>query len=56
MGLKLIAAGEALVAGVPEVLIADGRRPRPVLSALAGAATRVTLPAGARTGTVEVAS
>lgn len=56
MGLKLIAAREALAGGVPEVLIADGRRPRPVLSALAGAATQVTLLASAQTETVGVAS
>jgi acetylglutamate/LysW-gamma-L-alpha-aminoadipate kinase len=45
MGLKLIAAREALAGGVPEVLIADGRRPRPLSEALAGAGTRVTLSA-----------
>lgn len=44
MRLKLVAAREALSAGVPRVLIADGRREQPVTAALAGAATRV-LPA-----------
>ena len=43
MGLKLVAASEALRAGVARVLIADGRRPRPVRSALAGAATAIVL-------------
>jgi acetylglutamate/LysW-gamma-L-alpha-aminoadipate kinase len=47
MGLKLVAAREALRGGVPEVLIADGRRPAPVRAALAGAATRVLLSAEA---------
>jgi acetylglutamate/LysW-gamma-L-alpha-aminoadipate kinase len=41
MRLKLVAAREALAAGVPRVLIADGRRERPVTAALAGDATRV---------------
>jgi len=41
MRLKLVAAREALRAGVPRVLIADGRRERPVTAALAGEATRV---------------
>ncbi len=41
MRLKLVAAREALAAGVPRVLIADGRRERPVTAALAGEATRV---------------
>ncbi len=31
------------MAGVPTVLIADGRAPHPVRDALSGAATRVTL-------------
>lgn len=43
MRLKLVAAREALIAGVPCVLIADGRRPHPVAAALDGAATRVVL-------------
>jgi acetylglutamate/LysW-gamma-L-alpha-aminoadipate kinase len=49
IGVKLTAARQALSAGVPEVLIADGRAPRPVHRALAGHATRVLLatPAGA---------
>ncbi|SEG90076.1 N-acetylglutamate kinase [Thermomonospora echinospora] len=45
MGLKLVAAREALAAGVPEVLVADGRRDRPLSRALAGAATRIELAA-----------
>jgi acetylglutamate/LysW-gamma-L-alpha-aminoadipate kinase len=52
MGLKLVAAREALLGGVREVLIADGRCSAPVRAALAGRATRVvlagrTVPAGA---------
>lgn len=43
MGLKLVAAREALQAGVARVLIADGRIPEPVSAALAGAATRLAL-------------
>ncbi|MDN3264940.1 [LysW]-aminoadipate kinase [Streptomyces sp. CSDS2] len=43
MGLKLIAAREALLGGARRVLIADGRRPDPVRAALAGHATEVTL-------------
>ncbi|QXJ22403.1 [LysW]-aminoadipate kinase [Actinomadura graeca] len=43
MRLKLVAAREALRAGVPRVLVADGRRPRPVLAALSGEATRIVL-------------
>jgi acetylglutamate/LysW-gamma-L-alpha-aminoadipate kinase len=43
MGLKLVAAREALTAGVRRVLIADGRRPAPVRSALAGLATEIEL-------------
>jgi acetylglutamate/LysW-gamma-L-alpha-aminoadipate kinase len=45
--LKLIAAREALTAGVRTVIIADGRRPQPVRRALAGAGTRIVLAAGA---------
>jgi acetylglutamate/LysW-gamma-L-alpha-aminoadipate kinase len=45
MGVKLIAARDALVAGVPTVLVADGRQLNPVRQALAGAATHVTLAA-----------
>ncbi|MFJ9622966.1 [LysW]-aminoadipate kinase [Streptomyces sp. NPDC101181] len=43
MGVKLVAAREALLSGVRRVLIADGRRPHPVRDALAGACTEVLL-------------
>jgi acetylglutamate/LysW-gamma-L-alpha-aminoadipate kinase len=43
MGLKLIAAREALTGGVPRVVIADGRVPDPVGDALAGIGTTVHL-------------
>lgn len=43
IGVKLLAARDALAAGVPTVLIAGGNGPRPVGSALSGTATRVTL-------------
>jgi acetylglutamate/LysW-gamma-L-alpha-aminoadipate kinase len=43
MGVKLLAARDALVAGVPTVLVADGRGPHPICEALSGTATRVTL-------------
>jgi acetylglutamate/LysW-gamma-L-alpha-aminoadipate kinase len=43
MGVKLIAARAALAAGVPRVLIADGRVEQPVSRALAGSATEVVL-------------
>ncbi|WP_425922259.1 [LysW]-aminoadipate kinase [Streptomyces sp. FR-108] len=43
MGVKLIAARDALLSGVRRVLIADGRRPSPVREALAGAGTEVLL-------------
>jgi acetylglutamate/LysW-gamma-L-alpha-aminoadipate kinase len=43
MGVKLLAARDVLVAGVPTVLIADGSGPHPVRAALSGAATRVIL-------------
>jgi acetylglutamate/LysW-gamma-L-alpha-aminoadipate kinase len=43
MGTKLIAAREALLGGVPRVLVADGREPRPVQSALAGRGTTIML-------------
>jgi [amino group carrier protein]-L-2-aminoadipate 6-kinase len=43
MRLKLVAAREALLAGVPRVLIADGRIGCPVTAATAGEATRVVL-------------
>jgi acetylglutamate/LysW-gamma-L-alpha-aminoadipate kinase len=43
MGLKLIAAREALEGGVAQVVIADGRRPDPVGDALAGLGTAVRL-------------
>ncbi|MCD9196220.1 [LysW]-aminoadipate kinase [Streptomyces albireticuli] len=46
MGLKLVAAREALQGGVGRVLIADGRRRDPVGAALAGAATEVVLEGG----------
>jgi acetylglutamate/LysW-gamma-L-alpha-aminoadipate kinase len=41
MGLKLIAAREAIAGGVPRVLIASGRTAKPVLAALSGAGTEV---------------
>ncbi|MGE5828515.1 MAG: [LysW]-aminoadipate kinase [Micromonosporaceae bacterium] len=43
MALKLIAAREALLGGVGDVRIADGRCSGPVTAALAGAGTRATL-------------
>jgi acetylglutamate/LysW-gamma-L-alpha-aminoadipate kinase len=43
MGVKLLAARDALAAGVPAVLIASGSGPAPVRQALSGMATRVTL-------------
>ena len=43
IGVKLLAARDALQAGVPTVLIAAGSGPEPLLRALVGAATRVTL-------------
>ncbi|MBB5120360.1 acetylglutamate kinase [Streptomyces eurocidicus] len=46
MGLKLVAAREALQGGVGRVLIADGRRRDPVRAALAGSATEVVLEGG----------
>lgn len=45
MGVKLLAAREALLSGVPTILVADGRRPHPVRQALAGEGTHVTLAA-----------
>ncbi|HEY7143165.1 MAG TPA: [LysW]-aminoadipate kinase [Streptosporangiaceae bacterium] len=50
IGVKLLAARDALAAGVPAVLIASGAGPRPVCRALAGAGTAVALgpAAGAR--------
>jgi [amino group carrier protein]-L-2-aminoadipate 6-kinase len=45
IGVKLLAARDALAAGVPTVLIAGGTGPEPVRRALSGAATRVTLSA-----------
>lgn len=45
IGLKLVAAREALAGGVPRVLVADGRREHPVRSALDGQATEI-VPAG----------
>ncbi len=41
MALKLVAAREALLGGVSEVRIADGRREHPVRAALDGSGTRV---------------
>lgn len=41
MHRKLVAAREAVLGGVAQVIIADGRVPRPVSAALAGAGTRV---------------
>jgi acetylglutamate/LysW-gamma-L-alpha-aminoadipate kinase len=52
MRLKLVAAREALVANVPRVLVADGRRQHPVAAAMSGEATRIVL-AGAETGKIE---
>jgi acetylglutamate/LysW-gamma-L-alpha-aminoadipate kinase len=43
MHRKLIAAAEALLGGVPEVHIADGRGPEPVSAALRGAGTQCLL-------------
>ena len=43
MALKLVAAREALLGGVPRVRIADGRGPGPVRAALDGAGTEVLL-------------
>jgi acetylglutamate/LysW-gamma-L-alpha-aminoadipate kinase len=43
MGVKLLAARDALAAGVPAVLIAGAGGPAPVRRALSGMATRVTL-------------
>lgn len=43
MGLKLVAAREAIAGGVGHVLIGDGRRESPVRSALDGHATSVLL-------------
>jgi acetylglutamate/LysW-gamma-L-alpha-aminoadipate kinase len=43
MALKLVAAREALLEGVREVVVADGAGERPVLAALAGGGTRIEL-------------
>jgi [amino group carrier protein]-L-2-aminoadipate 6-kinase len=43
MALKLDAAREALEAGIPHVVVADGRVERPLTAALRGAGTRVVL-------------
>jgi [amino group carrier protein]-L-2-aminoadipate/L-glutamate 6-kinase len=43
MRRKLVAARTALLSGVEQVVIADGRRERPAARALAGAGTTVTL-------------
>jgi [amino group carrier protein]-L-2-aminoadipate 6-kinase len=48
MRLKLIAADEAIAAGVSRVVIADGRVPSPVNKALAGAGTVVSSPVEVR--------
>jgi [amino group carrier protein]-L-2-aminoadipate/L-glutamate 6-kinase len=45
IGVKLLAARDALAAGVPDVLIAGAAGPRPASRALSGAATRVRLAA-----------
>jgi acetylglutamate/LysW-gamma-L-alpha-aminoadipate kinase len=45
IGVKLLAARDALAAGVPSVLISGGAGPEPVRRALAGAATTVRLAA-----------
>lgn len=47
MALKLVAAREALRAGVAHVRIGDGRRPNPVRATLGGAGTAVVLAADA---------
>ncbi|TCO55593.1 [LysW]-aminoadipate kinase [Actinocrispum wychmicini] len=43
MGTKLVAAREALLGGVPNVVVGDGRVPRPVQAALSGAATEIRI-------------
>jgi acetylglutamate/LysW-gamma-L-alpha-aminoadipate kinase len=43
MALKLVAAREALLEGVREVVVADGAGERPVLAALGGGGTRIEL-------------
>ncbi|MFD0690619.1 [LysW]-aminoadipate kinase [Actinomadura fibrosa] len=43
MHRKLVAAREALLAGVPRVSVCDGRVPRPVTAALAGAGTTLEI-------------
>jgi len=48
MAVKLIAVKEALLAGVPEVVIADGRVEHAVERAMAGAGTRLRLAAPRR--------
>ncbi|MFE5730294.1 [LysW]-aminoadipate kinase [Streptomyces sp. NPDC056528] len=50
MGLKLIAAREALQGGVGRVLVADGRRRDPVRAALAGKATEIVVGTAPSTG------
>jgi acetylglutamate/LysW-gamma-L-alpha-aminoadipate kinase len=45
MAIKLMAARDALLGGVREVLVADGVGPHPLAAALSGAGTRVTLAA-----------
>ncbi|MYE78553.1 MAG: hypothetical protein F4243_06080, partial [Chloroflexi bacterium] len=42
MKRKVLAAREALEAGVPLVIIGDGRAAQPITRALAGAGTRFT--------------
>lgn len=44
MGLKLVAAREALTGGVPEVVVADGRSGRPLEAVRSGGGTRVLPP------------
>jgi acetylglutamate/LysW-gamma-L-alpha-aminoadipate kinase len=51
IGVKLLAARDALAAGVPAVLIAGGDGPRPVRRALSGSGTRVALDAATATAT-----
>jgi acetylglutamate/LysW-gamma-L-alpha-aminoadipate kinase len=43
MALKLVAAREALIGGVRQVIVADGRRGKPVRKALDGSGTKVRL-------------
>lgn len=54
MAAKLMAARDALAAGVGTVRIADGRGPGPLQAALAGAGTRVRLAPDAGEGSAQV--